>query len=103
MQSGPNQVTMSGTDLQKLINDYVRFRAEAQVSKSIIESERQAHMEYTAYVGTLLQRQQEERAAYDKIIKTLERQLNGLQIELYGGYNTSDQWEGGIRLVLKIR
>ena len=103
MQSGPNQVTMSGTDLQKLINDYVRFRAEAQVSKSIIESERKAHMEYTAYVGTLLQRQQEERAAYDKIIKTLERQLNGLQIELYGGYNTSDQWEGGIRLVLKIR
>ena len=103
MQSGPNQVTMSGTDLQKLISDYVRFRADAQVSKSIIESERQAHMEYTAYVGTLLQRQQEERAAYDKIIKTLERQLNGPQIELYGGYNTSDQWEGGIRLVLKIR
>ena len=102
-QTGENQVQMSGTDLQKLIDNYVKFRAEARSYKESLDSERQTHLEYSAYVGTLIQAQSDERAAFQKLVAKLERELNAPQLELYGGYNTDDQWEGGIRLVWKIK
>ena len=102
-QTGENQVQMSGTDLQKLIDNYVKFRAETRSYKESLDSERQAHLEYSNYVGTLIQAQADERKAFQKLIAKLEKQLNAPQLELYGGYNTDDQWEGGIRLVWKIK
>ena len=94
---------MSGTDLQKLIDNYVKYRAEAKSYKESLDSERQTHMEYSSYVGTLIQAQSDERAAFQKLVAKLERELNAPQLELYGGYNTEDKWEGGIRLVWKIK
>ena len=102
-QTGENQVQMSGVDLQKLIDNYVKYRAEAKSYKESLDSERQAHMEYSSYVGTLIQAQSDERKAFQKLITKLERELNAPQLELYGGYNTDYQWEGGIRLVWKIK
>ena len=54
-------------------------------------------------MGTLIQAQSDERAAFQKLVAKLERELNAPQLELYGGYNTEDKWEGGIRLVWKIK
>ena len=102
-QSGPDEVQMSGTDLQKLIDDYVRFRAEAHSYKESLDSERKAHMVYSDYVGNLIQQQADERKAFETYIKRLERELNAPSLELYGGYNYNDKWEGGVRLVWRLR
>lgn len=102
MQSGENQVQMSGQDLQTLIDNYVRYRALAGSYKDSLYSERQAHLEYSSYVGTLIQSQEEERAAFQKLVSKLEKQLNAPALELYGGYNTEDKWEGGIRFVWRL-
>lgn len=102
-QTGTDTVQMSGSDLKALTDGYVRYRAEAEATREALTSERKAHMEYADNVGTLIQTQSDERKAFTDYIKKLERKLNAPSLEFYGGYNTERQWEGGLRLVFRLR
>ena len=94
---------MSGNDLYSLVTGYTKWKAKAEATTVALETERNAHMEYARDVGILMELQAEERAEYQSALKAMERRLNAPALELYGGYNTERQWEGGLRLVIRLR
>lgn len=94
---------MSRTDLKTLITEIQVNKAEAEATKEALTSERQLYGQYENSVNKLIDIQEKERQAAMDVIKQLKRQLNAPSLELYTGYSKGNQWEGGIRLVFKLR
>ena len=91
-------VQMTNTDLKTLITEIQVNKAKAQATAEALASERELFGAYEMYVEQLIAVQEAERAETEKLIKSLTRRLNAPRLELYTGYDTNDQWEGGIRL-----
>ena len=94
---------MSKSDLKTLVTEIQTNKAKAQALEDALTSERQIISTYENSVNQLIEAQQAEREAAQDVIKQLQRQLNCPSLELYTGYNTERQWEGGIRLVFRLK
>lgn len=92
VQVGVDTIQMSGSDLRELITQIQENEAENNALREALGSERASLSLYQQSVDELIKAQQEER-------KALLKALNRPRLELYGGYNTKDKVEGGIRLV----
>lgn len=103
VQVDSNLVQMSGSDLQELVRQVLENEAENKVLKEVLESERASFFNYQKAVDELIVAQAEERKAFTAVVQKLERQLNRPRLEAYGGYNTNNDWEGGLRLVWILR
>lgn len=93
---------MSKSDLKTLVTEIQTNKARADALADSLKTEREIFGAYEQSVEQLITAQQAEREAAQKAIKQLQRRLNAPALELYTGYNTSDQWEGGIRLIWRL-
>ena len=93
---------MTATDLRTLITEIQVNKAEARSLRESLETERAAYGAYEASVTKLIAAQEQERQAALDVINQLKRQLDAPALELYTGYNSDDEWEGGIRLVWRL-
>lgn len=98
-----NNVQMSGSDLSELVRQILENEAENKALREALESERASFLNYQEAVESLIAAQKQEREAFNTIIQKLERQLNRPRLEAYGGYNTNNDWEGGLRLVWVLK
>ena len=89
-------VKMSVSDLHELITQITENKAKATALQETLTAERTETDTYIASVQELIKAQEQERTA-------LLKALNRPKLELYTGYNTNDQWEGGIRLVWQLK
>ena len=89
-------VKMSVSDLHELIYQITENKAKATALQEALTAERTETDTYIASVHKLIEAQEAERQA---LIKTINRP----KLELYTGYNTNDQWEGGIRIVWQLK
>lgn len=89
-------VKMSVSDLHELIYQITENKAKATALQETLTAERTETDTYIASVQELIKAQEQERTA-------LLKALNRPKLELYTGYNTNDQWEGGIRLVWTLK
>lgn len=96
VQVGTDTVQMLGSDLRELVTQIQENEAENNALREALSSERASLSLYQQSVDGLIKAQQEER-------KALLNALNRPRLELYGGYNTKDKAEGGIRLVWVIK
>ena len=93
---------MTATDLRTLITEIQVNKAAASALRESLETERAAYGAYEASVTKLIAAQEQERQAALDVINQLKRQLDAPALELYTGYNSEDEWEGGIRLVWRL-
>lgn len=103
VQVGIDTVQMSGSDLQELVRQVLENEAENKALREALESERASFLNYMSAVDELIIAQKQEREAFTAVVQKLERQLNRPKLEVYGGYNTDNDWEGGLRLVWIIK
>lgn len=89
-------VKMSVSDLHELITQITENKAKATALQETLTAERTETDTYIASVQELIKAQEQERTA-------LLKALNRPKLELYTGYDTNDQWEGGIRLVWQLK
>ena len=89
-------VKMSVSDLHELITQITENKAKATALQETLTAERTETDTYITSVQELIKAQEQERTA-------LLKALNRPKLELYTGYNTTDQWEGGIRLVWQLK
>lgn len=93
---------MSKSDLKTLVTEIQTNKARADALADSLKTEREIFGAYEQSVEQLITAQQAEREAAQKAIKQLQRRLNAPALELYTGYNTGDQWEGGIRITWRL-
>ena len=93
---------MSKSDLKTLVTEIQTNKARADALADSLKTEREIFGAYEQSVEQLITAQQVEREAAQKAIKQLQRRLNAPALELYTGYNTGDQWEGGIRITWRL-
>ena len=79
------------SELHGLTADLMQKRLQAALTTERTETDT-----YIASVQELIKAQETERQALIKAI-------NKPKPELYTGYNTSDKWEGGIRIVWQLK
>lgn len=89
-------VKMSVSDLHELIYQITENKAKATALQEALTAERTETDTYITSVKELIEAQEAERQA---LIKAMNRP----KLELYTGYNTSDKWEGGIRIVWQLK
>ena len=89
-------VKMSVSDLHELIYQITENKAKATALQNALTAERTETDTYITSVKELIEAQEAERQA---LIKAMNRP----KLELYTGYNTSDKWEGGIRIVWQLK
>ena len=89
-------VKMSVSDLHELIYQITENKAKATALQEALTTERTETDTYITSVKELIEAQEAERQA---LIKAMNRP----KLELYTGYNTSDKWEGGIRIVWQLK
>ena len=89
-------VKMSVSDLHELIYQITENKAKATALQEALTAERTETDTYITSVKELIEAQEAERQA---LIKAMNRP----KLELYTGYNTNDQWEGGIRIVWQLK
>ena len=89
-------VKMSVSDLHELIYQITENKAKATALQEALTAERTETDTYITSVKELIEAQEAERQA---LIKAINRP----KLELYTGYNTKDQWEGGIRIVWQLK
>lgn len=89
-------VKMSVSDLHELIYQITENKAKATALQEALTAERTETDTYITSVKELIEAQEAERQA---LIKAINRP----KLELYTGYNTNDQWEGGIRIVWQLK
>ena len=102
VQVSDNAVQMTATDLRTLITEIQTNKAEASALRESLETERAAYGAFEQSVEKLIAAQEQERQVALGVIKQLKRQLDAPALELYTGYNSEDEWEGGIRLVWRL-
>lgn len=95
-------VQMTGQDLRTLLTEITACKAEAEATQEALNNERALFAQYEASVNLLIEKQEAERQAAMDAIKQLKRQLDAPALELYAGYGSEDEWEGGIRLVWRL-
>ena len=93
---------MSKSDLKTLVTEIQTNKARADALADSLKTEREIFGAYEQSVEQLITAQQAEREAAQEAIKQLQRRLNAPSLELYTGYNTGDQWEGGIRITWRL-
>lgn len=93
---------MSKSDLKTLITEIQTNKAKSEALQEALNTERDFTKTYKESVNELIDQLKEERKASNDIITHLKKQLNAPSLELYTGYNTEDQWEGGIRIVFRL-
>lgn len=98
-----NTVQMTAGDLRVLVRQVLENEAENKALKEALSSERASYSLYQQSVQELLAAQSEERKVFTETVKNLERQLNRPRLEVYGGYNTKNHMEGGMRLVWVLK
>ena len=89
-------VKMSVSDLHELIYQITENKAKATALQEALTAERTETDTYITSVKELIEAQEAERQA-------LIKAMNTPKLELYTGYNTNDQWEGGIRIVWQLK
>ena len=89
-------VKMSVSDLHELITQITENKAKATALQETLTAERTETDTSIASVQELIKAQEQERTA-------LLKALNRPKLELYTGYDTNDQWEGGIRIVWQLK
>ena len=89
-------VKMSVSDLHELIYQITENKTKATALQEALTAERTETDTYIASVKELIEAQEAER-------KALIKAINKPKLELYTGYNTNDQWEGGIRIVWQLK
>ena len=87
---------MSVSDLHELIYQITENKAKATALQEALTAERTETDTYITSVKELIEAQEAERQA---LIKAMNRP----KLELYTGYNTSNKWEGGIRIVWQLK
>ena len=87
---------MTANDLHELIYQITENKTKATALQEALTAERTETDTYIASVHKLIEAQEIERQA---LIKAINRP----KLELYTGYNTNDQWEGGIRIVWQLK
>lgn len=93
---------MSKTDLKTLVLENQTNKARADALADSLRSERAVFGAYEQSVEQLIAVQEAEREAATAVMKQLQRQLNAPALELYTGYSSENNWEGGIRLVWRL-
>ena len=93
---------MSKSDLKTLVTEIQTNKARADALADSLKTEREIFGAYEQSVEQLITAQQAEREAAQEAIKQLQRRLNAPSLELYTGYNTGAQWEGGIRITWRL-
>lgn len=93
---------MSKTDLKTLVSEIQTNKARADALADSLRSEREVFGAYEQSVEQLIAVQEAEREAATTVMKQLQRQLNAPSLELYTGYSSENNWEGGIRLVWRL-
>lgn len=93
---------MSKTDLKTLVLENQTNKARADALADSLRSERAVFGAYEQSVERLIAVQEAEREAATAVMKQLQRQLNAPALELYTGYSSENNWEGGIRLVWRL-
>lgn len=93
---------MSKTDLKTLVSEIQTNKARADALADSLRSEREVFGAYEQSVEQLIAVQEAERGAATAVMKQLQRQLNAPSLELYTGYSSENNWEGGIRLVWRL-
>ena len=93
---------MSKTDLKTLVSEIHTNKARADALADSLRSERAVFGAYEQSVEQLIAVQEAEREAATAVMKQLQRQLNTPALELYTGYSSENNWEGGIRLVWRL-
>ena len=89
-------VKMSVSDLHELIYQITENKTKATALQNALTAERTETDTYITSVKELIEAQEAER-------KALIKAMNRPKLELYTGYNTNDQWEGGIRIVWQLK
>ena len=89
-------VKMTANDLHELIYQITENKTKATALQEALTAERTETDTYIASVKELIEAQEAER-------KALIKAINKPKLELYTGYNTNDQWEGGIRIVWQLK
>ena len=89
-------VKMTANDLHELIYQITENKTKATALQEALIAERTETDTYIASVKELIEAQEAER-------KALIKAINKPKLELYTGYNTNDQWEGGIRIVWQLK
>lgn len=95
-------VQMTGQDLRTLLTEITAYKAEAEATQEALNNERGLFAQYEASVNLLIEKQEAERQAAMDAIKQLKRKLDAPALELYAGYGSEVEWEGGIRLVWRL-
>ena len=98
-----NTVQMSKTDLKTLVTEIQTGRARADALADSLRAEREIFGAYEQSVERLIAAQEAERETAAAVMKQLQRQLNAPSLELYTGYSTENNWEGGIRLLWRLK
>ena len=93
---------MSKSDLKTLVTEIQTNKARADALADSLRSEREVFGAYEQSVEQLIAVQEAEREAATTVMKQLQRQLNAPSLELYTGYSSENNWEGGIRLVWRL-
>lgn len=93
---------MSKTDLKTLVSEIQTNKARADALADSLRSERKIFGAYEQSVEQLIAVQEAEREAATAVMKQLQRQLDAPALELYTGYSSENNWEGGIRLVWRL-
>lgn len=93
---------MSKTDLKTLVSEIQTNKARADALADSLRSERAVFGAYEQSVEQLIAVQEAEREAATAVMKQLQRQLDTPALELYTGYSSENNWEGGIRLVWRL-
>lgn len=93
---------MTGQDLRTLLTEITAYKAEAEATQEALNNERGLFAQYEASANLLIEKQEAERQAAMDAIKQLKRKLDAPALELYAGYESEDEWEGGIRLVWRL-
>ena len=75
-------------------------KAESLATKEALKTERALFDSYVLHVDQLIEIQKEERKS---MLDALKKKLFAPSIEVYGGYSIKNEWEGGIRLIWKLR
>ena len=98
-----NTVQMSKTDLKTLVTEIQTGNARADALADSLRAEREIFGAYEQSVERLIAAQEVERETAAAVMKQLQRQLNAPSLELYTGYSTENNWEGGIRLLWRLK
>lgn len=98
-----NTVQMSKTDLKTLVTEIQTGNARADALTDSLRAEREIFGAYEQSVERLIAAQEAERETAAAVMKQLQRQLNAPSLELYTGYSTENNWEGGIRLLWRLK